>query len=218
MRKLCPVKYAIFSLDMSTENDLNKPKEIKKEEDAETKNPKEDKMKPVKEDKENDDKKKETEPEESKAEKFRSLCSSFQLFCYNPKEGSCLTRTPMEWVKILAFIVFIWGCIIAFTTMCWYLFMAIQHPNLEDIPVWRRWDTWVDPPIFIQPDLHAEHLPSACPLCVSVSINCIYNWKPVVSTFTAEKLDNLTTALKDMNSRPYLDTEVVHVTCRGKTE
>lgn len=218
MRKFCFVKYAIFSLNMSTKEDLNKPKEIKKEEHAETRNPKEDKMKPVKEDKENDDKKKETEPEESKAEKFRSLCSSFQLFCYNPKEGSCLTRTAMEWVKISAFIVFIWGCIIAFTTICWYLFMVIQHPNLEDIPVWRRWDTMVDPPIFIQPDLHAEHLPSACPLCVSVSMNCIYNWKPVVSIFTGEKLNNLTTALKDMNSRPYLDTEVVHVTCRGKTE
>ena len=163
-------------------------------------------------------KEEEKEPEESKAEKFKSLCSSFQLFCYNPKERSCLSRTAMEWLKIMVFILFNWGCIIAFTTICWYIFMLIQHPNRDEIPVWRRWETLVDPPNFIQPDLHLKHAPSTCPLCVSVNVNCMYQWKPMLSPIIGKRLEELETSLKETKSHPYPDLDIMYVTCKGKSK
>ena len=62
----------------------------------------------------------------SKKSKSRDSNKEIRQFFYNPKTGTVMTRTPLQWLQLILFILFAWAVIIGFTIACWAAFRAIR--------------------------------------------------------------------------------------------
>ena len=60
-----------------------------------------------------------------------------RLFCYDPKEGSFLGRTPLSWIQIIIFYICFFTCLLGFWLFCWFIFSATS-PALSEGPKWQR--------------------------------------------------------------------------------
>ena len=116
----------------------------------------------------------------SRSDKLKGKCQEFGTFLYDPREGKILSRTPLSWLKLTTFTLCYWILIVIFSMVCWEFFFVVQYGSDPEMPVWRRQQTIVSPGILTNPELNLKHAPSVCPLCLAVSINCIFNWKPIV--------------------------------------
>merc|ERR1712179_784388 len=148
-------------------------------------------------------------------EKAQDTWDYLRICCYNPENGTCLTRTPFNWLKISLFTILYYAVLFTTTFIFFTLFLQIKYQD-DSKPVEVAPDN-IWPTLLEHPDLAIKLTNDACTPCLDITINKLFNWKPEVYSST-DMPPRVKAMLTKIGVTPDFSKEMVYVTCSERAD
>merc|ERR1712179_233838 len=148
-------------------------------------------------------------------EKAQDTWDYLRICCYNPENGTCLTRTPFNWLKISLFTILYYAVLFTTTFIFFTLFLQIKYQD-DSKPVEVAPDN-IWPTLLEHPDLAIKLTNDACTPCLDITINKLFNWKPEVYS-SNDMPPRVKAMLTKIGVTPDFSKEMVYVTCSERAD